>query len=40
MLGAFCERTRAMGESYFGECADNLTGVLIGLRSQCAEAKA
>jgi serine/threonine protein phosphatase PrpC len=39
-LGAFCERTRAMGESYFGECADNLTGVLIGLSAQCGTAAA
>ena len=28
---AFCEATRAQGEEYFGEGADNLTGVLVAL---------
>ena len=35
-LGAFaealCERTRAKGDDYFGEAADNLTAVLVGLQ--------
>ena len=31
VAGAFCELTRAQGEEYFGESADNLTGVLVDL---------
>ena len=31
----FCEETKATGEKYFGESADNLTGVLIDLREVC-----
>ena len=30
-VAAFCEATRARGDDYFGERADNLTGVLIDL---------
>lgn len=31
----FCEETRATGAKYFGEAADNLTGVLIDLSEVC-----
>ena len=31
----FCEATRATGFKYFGERADNLTGVLVNLSEVC-----
>ncbi len=31
VAGALCELTRAKGDDYFGEAADNLTGILIDL---------
>lgn len=30
-IAAFCEATRVQGEDFFGESADNLTGILIDL---------
>jgi hypothetical protein len=32
---AFTEETRATGKKYFGEAADNLTGVWIDLTNLC-----
>merc|ERR1719231_618144 len=37
-VGAFSEANRAKGEEYFGESADNMTGVLIDL-SQFADGR-
>jgi len=34
IAASFCEATRAKGEDYFGESADNLTGLVVPLRPQ------